>query len=640
MIRRLALLFVLLAACAHHPPAKWPQPASAKLDAAEQAMFNSEYSTAKTSLRDVMALDAKRENRDRAARRLANIQWRIEGHAAAARRTLAPLVRSGPEQFAALLELSRLERTNNDFAAARDAAARAVRLARDPTERRNASVSVARAIVEPEKQRVLNGISHPERSRGTGAGGGARLAPTDPDPSTTPGMTEALAMLRTAVAEDPGRLTAARALLDAAVLVDDRDAIRAAWHSYFLTVGPSTILDPARTVIDRAGSDRLALAHALASSGFHDHAAIVAPEWKEIARYARFTRDAQRLTNEYYRKVALNDGVVAQADRDAYDRDLVALTESVWRDLIATPYDATIYDGNYTELGRRFGLYATKGETGGRRDLHAGHIVVDESRDIEQYGKRAKIRFIALDSMISNGYETWARDGRGEHGGWGDTGLIVQVRSAYAGGPLAEWVHLTDPGERTRADETIARESAADDARAAASPHTYLPGLYARLERQASQALYDELHAKGLQSEALRSAWMTEYARRELESSIFAHEGRHAIDAQYAPELTPNGAELEYRAKLSEIAFAPDPRLALVGGIVSPDIGSPSPHGKANARIMKVFVDWMQSHESEIAGLDAKRPLLPQLDKLTDEQLRAAVRAADPWATADLLNGK
>jgi hypothetical protein len=40
----------------------------------------------------------------------------------------------------------------------------------------------------------------------------------------------------------------------------------------------------------------------------------------------------------------------------------------------------------------------------------------------------------------------------------------------------------------------------------------------------------------------------------------------------------------------------------------------------------------LHAHRAEIAGLDATRPLLPQLDKLTDEQLRAAARSMDPYA--------
>jgi len=207
----------------------------------------------------------------------------------------------------------------------------------------------------------------------------------------------------------------------------------------------------------------------------------------------------------------------------------------------------------------------------------------------------------------------------------------VRARRPTARGPFRGGPPHPQQKQGARHSYAAPRDTAADETRAAESPYAYLPGLAARLGRQAAQALYDTLQSQGLAGDALRNAWLTEYARRQLESSIFAHEGRHAIDAQYAPELTSHDAELEYRAKLSEVAFAPDPRLALVGGILSPDIGSSSPHGQADTRIMKVLVDWMENPRTEIPGLDAQRALLPQLDKLTDEQIRTAVRSVDPW---------
>ncbi len=120
-------------------------------------------------------------------------------------------------------------------------------------------------------------------------------------------------------------------------------------------------------------------------------------------------------------------------------------------------------------------------------------------------------------------------------------------------------------------------------------------------------------------------------ARNAEESSIFAHEGRHAIDAQF--EKIGDGAALEYRAKLSEIAFASVPRLAF-GGIINENIGNATPHGQANLKLMKGLVSYMDAHRREIPRLDPARPLLGQLDLLSDDQLRAAARSLDPMAAA------
>jgi hypothetical protein len=78
--------------------------------------------------------------------------------------------------------------------------------------------------------------------------------------------------------------------------------------------------------------------------------------------------------------------------------------------------------------------------------------------------------------------------------------------------------------------------------------------------------------------------------------------------------------ELEYRAKLSEVAFAPEPLIAM-NAIFSSNIGQKGvAHGMANLRIMRGLVAWMRAHSSEIKGLNRARPLLPQFDLLTDVQ--------------------
>jgi hypothetical protein len=44
----------------------------------------------------------------------------------------------------------------------------------------------------------------------------------------------------------------------------------------------------------------------------------------------------------------------------------------------------------------------------------------------------------------------------------------------------------------------------------------------------------------------------------------------------------------------------------------------------------------MQANAKDIAGLDSQSALLPQLDKLTNEQLRAAFRSMDPLVNRKL----
>jgi hypothetical protein len=140
------------------------------------------------------------------------------------------------------------------------------------------------------------------------------------------------------------------------------------------------------------------------------------------------------------------------------------------------------------------------------------------------------------------------------------------------------------------------------------------------------------LKDQGLTGGELRTAFLRERDQLVFPAMILAHEGRHVFDLTEKPGGY-SGAELEFRAKCSEIEFAPDPLLAVgAGNIFSANIGkADNGHGAANTRIMKGLDKWMKAHASEITNLDTSRPLLPQFDRLNDEQMRAAFRSMDPW---------
>ena len=207
---------------------------------------------------------------------------------------------------------------------------------------------------------------------------------------------------------------------------------------------------------------------------------------------------------------------------------------------------------------------------------------------------------------------------------------IWQVRPAYANGALLAWRRLHSEEAKAEVAERLQRESELDDERARANPRAYLPGLALRLEMQGARGVLRRLEQQGLKGEGLRLAFLAEYDRAVQESSIFAHEGRHAIDFLIGTKLRPEWKG-EYYAKLSEVVFTTDPRLAL-GGILTPNIGNDSYHGQANQRIMKGLVEWMKRHRKEIRGLDLERPLLPQFDLLSDEQIKEVFRSMDPLA--------
>jgi hypothetical protein len=249
---------------------------------------------------------------------------------------------------------------------------------------------------------------------------------------------------------------------------------------------------------------------------------------------------------------------------------------------------------------------------------------------VKQYGHEAKLRFVALDSMVSNGFQSWAWESGAQHGGWAQRDAVWQVRPEYAGNAMEAWRRLHSEEEMAGTSERLARETRLDDERARDDPHAYLPGLALRLQMQGSKGMLERLQQQGLKGEELRLAFLAEYERSQQESSIFAHEDRHLIDLRIGTKMR-TAWKTEYYAKLSEAVFTADPRLA-VRAIFDSNIGDPTPHGQANLRIMKGVVEWMKKHREEIRGLDAKRPLLPQFDLLSDEQIREVFRSMDPLA--------
>lgn len=641
---RLRLALAALVALLAVPGAGWaadePDVPSPELREAEKASHEGRFRDASALLEAIVASPLVRpDDRDGAARELARIAWRVDGRTDVARRRLETLAKGARKPVPPLLLLSRMERALGRFEAARVAARRALAAAGTDADRRSATISLSSGLVDEEVEAARLGKGE------AGSNEGRRR------------LIEALGLLEPLVREEPGLLEPSKTALDAALIIGDGPAALAAWDSYYLAAGAadSRLLAGPRAVLAKelpvwrgsaAGRrEREAVVDALAGSRFFTEAVVLAkdprtapearidqlPRVRDLVLYESFLRDVRVATESYYRDVARG-----KPTPGAWVRTLRQEAKRLWSGLcwpsVRPPFDGKVVERfAETELGVRFGAAGGVGTTSGVRDLHLGHRVVDERRVADQYGRRAEIRFLALDAMVSNGYETWMWDGQGAHGGWGSVGLVVQVRPAYAGGGPWRWREITDPERRAEARATLAKETERDRERAAKDPYAYLPGLAERLFEQGLQRILDDEREHGLTGEALRSAFVAVTDRVVIESSIFAHEGRHAIDARF--EEIKDAATREYRAKLSEIAFAPAPRLAF-GGILTDGIGNPTPHGQANLQVMKGLVSWMDAHRADIAGLDSGAPLLPQLDKLTDEQLRAAARSLDPMAAA------
>jgi hypothetical protein len=268
-----------------------------------------------------------------------------------------------------------------------------------------------------------------------------------------------------------------------------------------------------------------------------------------------------------------------------------------------------------------YGLYGTVGETSGYPSLHGGHLVRDEAFEVAQYGREGALRFIVIDNTLANGFESWLWDGWAEAGGWStNDGAIVQVRSAYTGGPLQALRRARPGAERERFIAEIARAAPGELNALGRDGLAELPATGDRLELQAVDQIAARTHGDA-------AAFIAAHWEAVLDYSIVLHEGRHALDKASGAF---SDTDLEYRAKLSQIALSHTPRLGLAN-IVGATL-SDTPHGRANRRIMEGYRAWMRRRHNEIDGFDRSMPALAQLHRLSDEQIRAVAARLDPWA--------
>ena len=595
------LMLLLLGAASPASPAP---PSVAPFDAADNASMEADQRKARDLFLEASRSDPDPKRRDQAILRAARLDWYVFHEAAAARSLLGGLAK-GPEASAALSELSRLEtELARDFEAARKAARDAGTAAKKASDRDEALTRLGAATVEEARSRRLAGRC----------------------PADRPGLKDAIASLSKAIEEGGPTLERSRLLLDASLLSGDEKSARKAWGSYDSEL-PSLV--PADV------HDRRATGLALAKAKLFDEVELVlrnpcsaiaakgdAPVL-DARQYAEFTRRIHAVADEHFRQVAAGID-----DARQFHQALGAEGVALWKVLSPRPKDSAFsLESLQRELDERFGAVFTVGNTEGVSDILYGHRVADETREVVQHGRKASLRFIQLDGMVSGGYATWVTHGRQGTGGWVGDGVVYQVRPMYVGGPLRLWRQLTDPETKTRAQEEIQAESMRDRERVKGDEVAALRGLELRLADQYAESVRQRLQKEALSGDALRNAFLRTVRRDSDAASIWAHEGRHAIDKAMGVH---DDEELEFRAKLSEVQFAPGPRGSL-GSILSP-VGGASAHGKANERVLKGIVAWMNAHSSEISGFEPEVPRLAQLDRLTDDQLRAACRSLDPLA--------
>ena len=568
------------------------------------------------------------EDRAEALEFLALLSWRYDQNWDGAEALLSQALELAPDRSEAHAAQARFKREQERWDEAFTSAQRAIDLAEDTNQRISGAGQLSMTVIE-------QGI--------------ASLEGTNPAPNADR-IGVVLDIVTDFLDEAPGQTTAARILLQLGILAGKGDLMLRGWEEFMMAVLPDNQLleAPHRVLIDElptwesGHTDAASLARvtrAMGESGMLREVEMLAlsadpetigsedPLAADWIAYARMANEVAELTDDYYRATALGVG-----DITAWQAELAEVVANFWPTIEWPEARREFQPPPSTEsqnaLQHRFNSWISIGTTAGYEDLHWGQLVVDRDMTVEQYGRSASLRYQVMD-MVSNGFQSWAWDFRSSHGGSAraDRIFVFGVPSTQAA--LPAWLSVSDSATRSQFLEDLARDSIGDWERAETNPIGFLPGLRARAQWRSFSTLEAQLESEGLEGDALRDAFVSRLSANLFESLIVAHEGRHAIDR--VEGYNGDVASREFRAKLSEIAFAPDPWIAL-NPIVSATTGDGTPHGQANERVMQGFVDWMEEHADEIPGLDTDRPLLPQLLLLTDDQLKAAARAMDPWA--------
>jgi len=552
-----------------------------------------------------------------ASRGLARIQWLIDEDATAAKATLERGLATGADLCATLrLDVRVLRESGEPKAAAAVAAA-------------HAADCPGAALTD----RLLIDRGKAELAWARSAEGPARTA--------------ALAQARTTLAglSKLGQLIpdATRLKLGVALMASDGAAALEAWRDFFWLTdhnAPASYKadDAAVAALFRGAlsarprlADEVGLEALLVRGGFYEEArafdaqrglasrAAALPAYRTIAAYFEFRRRFDAATLAFNLAYARGRG-----DGKAYEKQVMQiLAETATRlgkpggDPLAALHDA-------------FGIHGTMGETGGVQSVHAGHVVEDNQYAVDQFGRHGTMRFVSVDNMISNGYQSWLWDGLAATGGWSSDQDIVQVRAGYTPGAL-ETLASFDP-EMVRRNQALQAQADARDAEALKTKAVvFLPGLRLRLIRESRDQIAAKARAEAARTgQPYERTFLKTFWDAQVGHSIYIHEGRHALDhGTYPGDKALSSTELEYRAKLSELELSEFPRMPLAV-ILAADMADDTPHGAADGRIMQGLVDWIAAHRGEVAGYDPAVPPAEQLDKLTDAQIHAIAHDLDP----------
>ena len=632
------------------------------LGAAQADLQAMRLPVARQALSDIVS-DKRQSTLDRsdAALLLADISARIDGDGAAALAwlDLAKSYGASPKQLAG--PTVRALVLNGDPRQAVTVAVQARKLAIDPPEQAAAMLLYGRSMV---------------------------AAFDDPNVNLA---RRALAInsqeVRITLDANPDNMALAELLFDFSLRLGDGDTILSSWQAIYDDAGydgAALYPDAYQALQDGlrgwlgstlAVERRRAIVLALAQTHFYqaavwlanDHpergrkAFLAEPEIAEIMAYVDFLDGLKAGATAIYRRRANGAPDVPDAFDAEFDRlgaAFVALVPAAGRqDLAITgkkkkskksrnaapevQYDRESF---IHYIGQKFSARLHFAEDG--QDIQYGHEIVHENKLVKQYGLSAAVALTKVDFMAVGGYAAFLQGESTVGQGWSDEQGVVVLRGGAAGMSAGGLWQRCGPNVDVVARGFQLRDIAQGDLPLLADKESiaYLPGLAKRLEWQGCVGLMRMLKQAELEGDHLRNAFLGESQHALTEAKLGGYDARKVIDQVRLGDAWDEMSEedREFYALLAQVALAPQPRWALLDGIFIPGVGGETIRGRAAGRLVFGLLAWMKSHQKQVVAFDASKPLLVQLDHLSDDQIRAAALSMDSFGSemAKQANGQ
>lgn len=574
-------------------------------------------------LESILTIDTiQREQKCKVLRRLAHQDWKYYQNYALAKERLLRADSIGYEKYETWMLISRIERESQHSNEALCAALKAREFAQSENEVNKANTEYANGVCAFSIDQLTNGEAI--------------------DSSI---LTKTTELLSKVLERDAGLPEPSKILLGIALLNNDGNNTIKAWQSYFQIqdirqVSPYLYVSAKKLnkVCKNWKGNNLSISNqevlidALSSSRFYEfisvfvkkngNESVYSTKTRDAITYSQFLNEVEKETNEYYRLIAIE-----QENETTYIEWLNKKRKELWDELSFTAQSEYSEDNFLKEMEEHFGARGFTGGTGNYSGfvLALGHIVNQEKARVEQYGYKPEFTYTQIDMMVSNGFSSWFWENKAI-GGWATDNEIIRVREVYLSEPINAWKMVTDSLERRKIEKVI-NEFLSNSTE---NQLEMAKGLAAKLRFDALNTLYNDLASKGSSVKDLKLAFLSKYEQYRTEASMLAHEGRHTIDQKYMPEEFEGWSNeiREFRGKLSQIIFAPEPRLELLGMVTS--ITGDNGHIKANKRMVDVAIEWIKENKEHILGYSDKKSAFAQIYLLTNSQIKECYKQADP----------